>query len=303
LLKLGVKTVGRFIDLPAEGLERRFGREAYRLHRLASGAVRLPLQADRPTPPAFQRRCLDHVETNVGRLMGVVEQLMQPLLETLAGRNQAAAEVRFGFRFERLGEHSECVRPAEPTLDAAQLIELIRLRLQALRKLPDGVVEVLLLSRGTPATRKQLDLLARRPRRDLAAANRALARVRAELGSEAVSHARLREGHLPEARFAWDKLDQLNPPRPREVDSGTLVRRIYTRPVPLPSRHEPDGWMLRGLAQGPVVRVLGPYIVSGGWWRRPVQREYHFAETQKGELLWIFYDRPRRRWFLQGRVE
>ena len=26
--------------------------------------------------------------------------------------------------------------------------------------------------------------------------------------------------------------------------------------------------MLRGLEQGPVVRVLGPYVVSGGWWNR-----------------------------------
>ena len=40
-----------------------------------------------------------------------------------------------------------------------------------------------------------------------------------------------------------------------------------------------------------------------GWWNRPVHREYHFAETQKGELLWVYYDRSRRRWFLQGRVE
>jgi protein ImuB len=61
--------------------------------------------------------------------------------------------------------------------------------------------------------------------------------------------------------------------------------------------------MLRGLQQGPVVRVAGPYIVSGGWWRRPVHREYHFAETRKGELLWVFYDRTRRQWFLHGRVE
>jgi protein ImuB len=61
--------------------------------------------------------------------------------------------------------------------------------------------------------------------------------------------------------------------------------------------------MLRGLDQGPVVRVLGPYVVSGSWWRRPEHRDYHFAETRQGELLWVFFDRARRRWFLQGRVE
>jgi protein ImuB len=48
---------------------------------------------------------------------------------------------------------------------------------------------------------------------------------------------------------------------------------------------------------------VGPYIVSGGWWRRPVHREYHFARTRNGEIFWIYYDRFRRQWFLQGAVE
>jgi protein ImuB len=61
--------------------------------------------------------------------------------------------------------------------------------------------------------------------------------------------------------------------------------------------------MLHGLEQGPVVRVWGPYVVAGGWWVRALHREYHFAETRKGELLWVFYDRVRRGWFVHGRVE
>ena len=62
-------------------------------------------------------------------------------------------------------------------------------------------------------------------------------------------------------------------------------------------------WLLRDLKQGPVIRVQGPYVVAGGWWKRAVHREYHFAETQRGELLWVYYDRPQRRWYLHGRVE
>ena len=52
-----------------------------------------------------------------------------------------------------------------------------------------------------------------------------------------------------------------------------------------------------------VVKVEGPYIISGGWWRSAVQREYHVAETQNGDMLWVFFDRQRRRWFLHGVVE
>jgi protein ImuB len=34
-----------------------------------------------------------------------------------------------------------------------------------------------------------------------------------------------------------------------------------------------------------------------------VHREYHFVESRDGALLWIYYDRHRRRWFLHGMVE
>jgi len=305
LERLGIRDVGGFVDLPVEGIEKRFGAEAYRLHQLASGELRPPLQPDRPPEPASRRKILDHSETDVRRLLHGIESMIGPVLETLASRGQALTLLHVGFRFERLGDHVELIRPAAPTLDAAQLLELTRLRLESLRRLPDGVTEILLVSESTTATRQQLQLFARRSRRDLAAANRGLARVRAELGDDAVVRARLREGHLPEAGFGWETVEKLPEARPRDVESGRLVRRIFSRPMPLPARprHEPDGWMLRGLQQGPVVRVLGPYVVSGGWWRKNVHREYHFAETQKGEMLWVYYDRPRRRWFLQGRVE
>jgi protein ImuB len=305
LRKLGVDSVGGFLDLPAAGLGKRFGPEIRSLHRLATDALRVPLQPSRPESPATERQFLDDPETNVARLMHVIENLLHPLLETLAGRCQLVAGVHVGFRFERLGDHVEQVRPAAPTRDVAQLIQLIRLRLEAIRKLPDGVVEVILIADGVAATKEQKELFTEKPRRDLAAANRALARIRAELGNDMVMHARLREGHLPEGSFTWETLDGVAASRPRDVAVGQLVRRIYARPIPLPSRsrREPDGWMLRGLDQGPVVRVQGPYVVAGGWWNRKVQREYHFAETQKGDLLWVFYDRDRRRWFLQGRVE
>jgi protein ImuB len=248
----------------------------------------------------------DHPETDVARLLAAIETLLPPLLADVGGRLHLVQEIQLGLRFDRLGDHVEKIRPAAPTLEARQLIELIRLRLKAVQRLPDAVVEVVLLAGIVPAAkRRQTELFAEKPKRDRDAANRALARIRAELGDGSVVRARLRDGHLPEGSFAWDELGELTDARPREPRSGALVRRIYERPLPLQARErrETDGWMPHGLEQGPVVRVLGPYVVSGGWWQRAVHREYHFAETQKGELLWVYYDRPRRSWYLHGRVE
>ena len=81
-----------------------------------------------------------------------------------------------------------------------------------------------------------------------------------------------------------------------------LVRRVYAQPLPLPPRpsHEPEAWLGSG---GAVVAMYGPYRIAGGWWLRRRERDYHFIELQNGELLWIFYDRPARRWFLHGVVD
>ncbi|MDP7640334.1 MAG: DNA polymerase Y family protein, partial [Candidatus Hydrogenedentes bacterium] len=75
--------------------------------------------------------------------------------------------------------------------------------------------------------------------------------------------------------------------------------------VPLPprARHEPDGWLIAGIADGPVEESIGPHIVSGGWWRKEIERAYYYVRTRKGRWLWIYYDQKRRRWFLQGEVQ
>jgi protein ImuB len=304
LLKLGVTTVGQFVDLPLDGVGVRFGPEVRRLHRLASGALTQPLVPDRPDIPAMRRLILDNPELNASRIIGRIEEALGPMLDEIADKGRALAELQLAFRFERLGEHLESIQPAAPTLVSKVLLELIRLRLQAVRQLPDGVMEIILVARETPAVEKQRELFAVKKRRDLEAGARALARVKAALGDDAVVRAEPRDAHLPEDRFAWVPLSALTEAKPRPVDEPRLIRRLYTTPVPLPprERHEPDGWLLRGLAQGPVVKVNGPYAVSGWWWKKSIAREYHFAETKSGENLWVFYDRGRSRWYLQGHV-
>jgi len=305
LLKLGVTTVGQFVDLPLDGLSVRFGPEVRRLHRLASGALTQPLAPAYLDVPAMRRLILDDPELDASRLVARIEEAIGPMLDEIAAKGRALAELQLAFRFERLGDHLESIQPAAPTLVPKVLLELIRLRLQAVRKLPDGVMEIALVARETPAVDRQRELFAVKKRRDLEAGARALARVKAALGDDAVVRAEPKDAHLPEARFTWSPMTTLPEAKPRPVDEPRLIRRLYTTPVPLPprERHEPDGWLLRGLAQGPVVKVNGPYLMSGHWWKQPTFRDYHFAETKNGENLWVFYDRGKNRWYLQGHVE
>lgn len=329
LRRLGVVAVGEFLHLPAGGILERFGPEAHRLHRLAAGDQWDPLRPKAAREPLEERILFDDPELDTGRLLHACERALASLLARLAAERCALTRLfveltldhavhrpgraRPGRRLQHVDTSGpggqivrlDAIRPAEPTLDIRTMSRLLQLRFEA-DPPASGVREALLRAEPAPATREQLELFAQRPRRDLRAANEALARLRAELGDRAVLKAAVRDGHLPEARYAWEPLREVSLPRPEPDRPRVLIRRIWSRPRMLPPqehRFRDDGWLLGSLEEGPVIRVLGPYVISGGWWAGDVHREYHYAETRRGDLLWVFYDRRRRRWFHHGRVE
>ncbi len=345
LVRLGVRTVGDLLRLPPEGLATRFGKEAERLHRTARGELSEPLTACIPDEPPTRRIAFHEMaEKDTGRLLHAIEDATPGLVAETASRNQALAALHVRLLLEGAAPRLLEARPAAPTLDATQVLELLRLQIEATTKhrgLGRGVEEIVLTVRGVAARPEQLRLFRENPRRDLQAAARALARLRAEHGPYAVVTATLTDGHLPEASFALLPLDELHFPTPaaRAAENpAALVRRLLTRPSLLPPRprHEPDGWLLAGMESGPVRRSVGPYLLAGAWWGRGpeigtgigaqgggaacaraeatgiaatgttgvgIHREYHFAETAHGDIFWVFHDRRRRRWYLQGAVE
>lgn len=328
LARLGVTTLGQLVRLPAGGILERFGAGAHRLYTLAAGEGWDPL-APEPPPEALDERVdLDDAEVDAERLVFATKAALDRLLARLAERRRALTALSLEWNLQlAVGQHQrrvDCVKPAAPTLDGRALLGLVRLRLE--HQPPSaGVVAIRLWADDVPATREQLALFAERPRRDLRAADVALAKLRAELGDDAVVRPVLRDAHLPEHQYGWAPIERVILPRPRAASPLVLVRRVLTRPRLLPPqspRVRDDGWVLSGLEHGTVTNIVGPYVVSGGWWlagQRPVgdpilasvddptaalaagiHREYHFADTRRGDCLWLFHDPARRRWFLQG---
>ena len=325
LFKLGIKSVGGLLSLPPGGLRERFGKEAHRLYRMAAGDLWTPLDPRAPDEPARQKYILDDPEDDTTRLLFLIKQSLHPLLATLAQRHQALVALWLSLLIDHGDWIKESLRPAAPTLDASQILDLVRLRLESLQ-LVAGVIEVELRAEACAATSEQLRLFAEQPTRDLDAANRALARLRAEFGDESVVYAKLADGHLPEAKFIWEPLTQIKLPKnvlnlSADLRTGSaepvndvnvldspknLVRRVFAKPIRLASEpchsHE-DGWLVLGPKHGAIDKLTGPYVFAGGWWNKEIQREYYYAETRRGDLLWLYYDRIRRRWFWQGTVE
>ncbi|HET6339842.1 MAG TPA: DNA polymerase Y family protein, partial [Polyangiales bacterium] len=189
LARLGVTCLGQMVRLPGGGILERFGRDAHRLYQLAAGERWDPLVPVAPPEAPDERVLLDDEEDDVERLVFVLKAPLDRLLDRLAtgGRALTALHVELALKHAvgKIELRAECIKPAAPTLDARSLLRLVHLRLTSMPPVaPVNAARV--WADDVVATREQLALFAAKPRRDLRAADEALARVRAELGDDAV---------------------------------------------------------------------------------------------------------------------
>ena len=301
LTALGIETLCDLLAVPAGELHSRFGSEASALHDLFSDDLQLPIQPhafDEPARISFQ---VDPPDDDQTRLLFAIKGALHSLLHQVRARAEAIESLDLTLHLERAPVHREHIAPASPTLDSMSILELIRLRLGE-TTLQGAVEEVELLANTVRAHAEQAALPGHQPRRNMSAAHRALDRIRAAYGEHSVTKAAVREAHLPEASFRWEPIQHARIGEQGPVPQlSSMVRRVYARPKPLPARIPKEPEAGPSLARDHAIEhMYGPYRVSGGWWKRLVERDYYYAETDHGDLLWLFYDRPRKRWFLHG---
>jgi len=300
--RLGVVTMGQFAALPAAGLRQRLGEGAESLHRwMQEGGD--PARAWSEARSWVAEEELECAESRSEALVFWMKRTLEGLLGGLRAGQEVVSEVSVELRLDDGLRCPLVVRPAEPTDAAGLLLDLLRLRLEGY-PLTSGVVRYRMQLQVVGSGRQTQTLWSAASRRDPAAGARALARLRADLGEGAVGRLEQRPGHLPEAQSLFVPCSGFRAAQPCSKAVRLLVRHLQDRPIPLESRQrsEPDGWLVAGLAAGPVDERSGPFVISGGWWAREVRRDYYFVKTRRGDLLWIYHDRVRRKWFLQGGV-
>ncbi|MEM9075090.1 MAG: hypothetical protein AAGE52_41720, partial [Myxococcota bacterium] len=96
------------------------------------------------------------------------------------------------------------------------------------------------------------------------------------------------------------------PPTRSERRPPRLQRRILPKPVAVGSDSAGAPCL-----SSPLKTMRGPHRVSGGWWGKldaagqsvATARDYYYAEVEDGTIYWMFFDRRRECWFIQGRVD
>ncbi|MDH5672347.1 MAG: hypothetical protein OEZ06_09370 [Myxococcales bacterium] len=303
---LGIGSVGELLEIPVSQLRIRYGEGLGRLHDFLSGKSWSPLSPRKEHEPLLVTLEIDPPDDDHARILFGLKGALHHSVPLLVEKQCAITALDIVFELERGEPHAQRIETAAPTLDVVQIVDLLRLRLANV-ELPARVERLLATLEYLRVHPRQLSLMdlaqqVRRPR-DLEAAARALARLRASFGAQAVVCARLREAHLPEAAFHYEPTAEVRTPHPPAASGlPPLVRRIFRRPLrllQLPGQ-EPAAWLGR---QGSIKALHGPNRIAGGWWVSHRERDYYYAETQHGEVLWLFYDRPGRRWYLHGIVD
>jgi protein ImuB len=278
----GLRHIGELLALPAAAVGRRFG--AATLHYLERLRGSTPDPLPTITPPArFESRHeLAGVISDTTALLFPLRRLLGELQGFLRARDQAVQQCTLKLLHHRGTPTLISVGLSQPGRDAAQLLTLLRERLDQCR-LRSPVLALHLVAHELLAPHVlQTDAFSQSAEQ-AAQFHGVLDRLAARLGETAVQSVRLQADHRPER--AWQSLPG--------ASGSTSSPNFAMRPC----------WLLpspRGI-DAPATLLAGPERIESGWWDgADVARDYYLACDASGARLWVFRDLRSGAWFMQG---
>ena len=303
LAAAGVTAFGQAASLPRDALARRCGGDLVAVLDRALARIADPRVPYVPPPRFASRLELPAPVADAEALGFGVNRLVHELSSWLLARGLGAVRLELALTHEHYLRQRGMPPTIVPfTLGAparapAHLVGVLRERLARVA-LPAPVEAIALESEETaPLAGRNLGLL---PGDEADAALVPLVdRLRARLGDDAVTSMTPHAEHRPELAL-------------RDVAGGVHAgTRGKIGVAPLPDAPRPL-WLLdqveplgHRLQQAPWTLKDGPERIESGWWDgNDVRRDYFVAETQDGEIVWIYRDHrygvDDGEWFLHG---
>ncbi|MFN0038671.1 MAG: Y-family DNA polymerase [Burkholderiales bacterium] len=297
LAGMGVRTLGQCLQLPRDGVARRFGqglldeidralgnlpdpRQPFVLPARYDAALELPAPVQETEPLLFAAKRLILDLTGFLRLRQLGATRLHLDLGHQAGRS---TRVVIGL--------------SAPNRDPDHLLTLLREKLATVA-LPEAV-ETLALAAGEtrPLAARNQSLFADAPA-DPEERWRVIEHLRARLGPEAVYGLEAHPDHRPELAFRKTRLAGKSTQVRDRHDADAPYRPLWLLPRPLPLKASEN------LPQrnGPLTLLDGPERIESGWWDDfDVRRDYFIARDESGAKLWIFKQRTGgEEWFIHG---
>ncbi len=308
--ELGIRTVADFMEIPADAIAARFGRDTWRRWEEITGRRTEILPPWQPPEENSVTQCLEYPCTSPEALAFCLQRAVELLLLQTATGDRGITRLAVTVHCEGGGKVEDSLAFFTPASDPQRILEVLHLRLERCH-LPGAVwgVRVTAAETAPLLTRQGWLFEGLREERRTLRWGRLVERLAARLGEERVLQPVLRAEYQPE--LAWEGFPifsarKRSPFRATALpDLGPRPTRLYGRPIPVAvMAAHPDGPPYRCFHGGKwfaVVRAWGPERIETGWWRgRTTARDYYRTEWEDGSHLWLYRRLQDGRWFLHG---
>jgi len=294
----GFKTLDDIHTIPHAELGQRFGSNFLTYLKQLNGEVADPQISTTP-PETFQARA-DFAEpiTNLNWIQQQLNRLLHDLDHFITVRQLICRS--FTWRFYQ--ENNRLLQTVTIALNAKNnyfdtFRELTELKL--------GNIKLDWTFSSIELTSKQLipkqlfndDLFDPRP--DQQQFSQLIDKLSNRLGDNALFHVHTKTEYLPE--LANGRQQAVNQETSVQDNLTALNNQLKDQPLWLLENPERLTQQHRQPHhQGPLNIIHGPDRITSHWWSKTQSRDYFIARQCSGRLLWIFFDRGNRSWYLQG---
>jgi protein ImuB len=307
LLKLGFRTIGPLLSMPAPVLRRRFGNDLLvRLDQALGRVDEVLLPLVPPVPYVERLPCMEPIRTAIG-----IEIAIEKLLSALCLRLQAEGK---GLRKAILKCHRIDGRRVQAgittTKGSHSVSHLMRLfQLQISKIEPALGIELFVLE--APRTEDMETVQEQIWAVDRGLADTALAelldRVAGKVGAEAIRRYLPAEHYWPErsVKVAVSLTEEPATTWPEQL----RPIRLLAQPEPievmaLVPDNPPKTFTYKGKRHS-IIKADGPERIGREWWQdKGEHRDYFVVEDSEGQRYWVFrsghYDGGDARWYLHG---
>lgn len=307
LHKLGLYTIGSFIDMPRPTLRRRFGQEMIIRIEQALGSLTESLKPIRPISP-FEERLpsMDGIRTAKG-IEIAIRKLLQGLCLRLSKEGKGLrAAVLTCYRIDNEVQQV-ILSTSRPSRDVEHLFKLFELKIPSIR--PALGIELFLLEATvTEDMNVTKEMLWSVSHKDETAVAELLDKIAGKIGEDKIHRFLPDERHWPENSYkeaasleekpttAW-RTDRLRPvcllPEPVRIEVSVPVPDY----PPLLFRYKNRPYR--------IVRADGPERIEQEWWMTDgLHRDYYSVEDECGARYWLFrsghYNEEHSAWYLHG---
>ena len=309
LQQMGIVSVKQLLDLPIDGLNRRFGVFFTDYLQRLTGEVPDPQMYVGDKPRFMSDVTFLSDVTNIESLVFPIKRLLGELQDFLRCRQLLINQFSFTLSHRSHSPRSFSVYLANPDNDAAMFLMLSQLQLEKIDDIPE--VDNISLSAKTffEAETSSGDLFhgTRFKQKDgrihskagEANAVRLLNMLTARLGRQSCFGISLENDHRPERAWKTVQLANKDYWNPETAEPNT--RPVYLLPTPKQlgcDSNEP-------YMSGKLELMQGPERIDFGWWdNQNISRDYYVCRHECGALYWIYLDRDDkkddRNWYLHG---